>query len=43
LDEFYRIALRKKIRRMIDELQADLDAWLVDYNIVRERPRDDVP
>ena len=35
LDEFYRIAFRKKIYRMIDELQADLDAWLVDYNVVR--------
>ena len=35
LDEFYRIAFRKKIYRMIDELQADLDAWLVDYNKVR--------
>jgi hypothetical protein len=27
LDEFYRIAFRKKIYRSIDELQADLDAW----------------
>ena len=32
LDEFYRIAFRKKIYRTIDELQADLDAWLVEYN-----------
>src|SRR5204863_2466251 len=32
LDEFYRVAFRKKIYRTIDELQADLDAWLVDYN-----------
>jgi transposase InsO family protein len=32
LDEFYRIAFRKKIYRSIDELQADLDAWLVEYN-----------
>ena len=31
LDEFYRIAFRKKIYRDIDELQADLDAWLVEY------------
>jgi len=31
LDEFYRIAFRKKIYRTIAELQADLDAWLVDY------------
>src|SRR6202162_5328150 len=32
LDEFYRVAFRKKIYRSIDELQADLDAWLADYN-----------
>ena len=32
LDEFYRVAFRKKIYRAIEELQADLDAWLVDYN-----------
>ena len=32
LDEFYHVAFRKKIYRTIDELQADLDAWLVDYN-----------
>src|SRR5215203_3366850 len=32
LDEFYRVAFRKKIYRTIDELQADLDAWLVEYN-----------
>jgi hypothetical protein len=36
LDEFYRIALRKRIYRAIDELQADLDAWLLEYN--RRRP-----
>src|SRR6202023_1003859 len=36
LDEFYRIAFRKKIYRTIDELQADLDAWLVEYN--EQRP-----
>jgi Integrase core domain len=35
LDEFYRIAFRKKIYRSIDELQADLDAWLVEYNHLR--------
>ena len=29
-DEFYRAAFRKKIYRTIDELQADLDAWLVE-------------
>ena len=35
LDEFYRIAFRKKIYHTIDELQADLDAWLVEYNCRR--------
>ena len=35
LDQFYRIAFRKKIYRTLDELQADLDAWLVDSNEVR--------
>ena len=32
LDEFYRVAFRKKIYRAIEELQDDLDAWLLDYN-----------
>ena len=32
LDEFYRVAFRKKLYRRIAELQADLDAWLVEYN-----------
>jgi transposase InsO family protein len=32
LDEFYRVAFRKKLYRTIGELQADLDAWIVDYN-----------
>jgi transposase InsO family protein len=36
LDEFYRINFRKKIYRTIQELQADLDAYLDQYN--RERP-----
>jgi transposase InsO family protein len=35
LDEFYRIAFRKRIYATIDELQADLDAWLAEYNEVR--------
>ena len=30
LDEFYRVAFRKKIYRTIEELQTDLDAWVVD-------------
>src|SRR6478736_2646599 len=36
LDEFYRVAFRKKIYQTIDELQADLDAWVVEYN--QQRP-----
>ena len=35
LDEFYRIAFRKKVYATLDELQADLDAWLAEYNAVR--------
>jgi transposase InsO family protein len=31
LDEFYRVAFRKKIYRTIDELQTDLDAWITEY------------
>jgi len=36
LHEFYQIAFRKKIYKTIDELQADLDAWLIHFN--QERP-----
>ena len=36
LEEFYQIAFRKKIYRSIDELQRDLDQWLVKYN--QQRP-----
>jgi transposase InsO family protein len=32
LDEFYRVAFRKKLYTSIDELQADADAWISDYN-----------
>jgi len=32
LDEFYRVAFRKKIYTVIDELQSDLDAWIAEYN-----------
>ena len=35
LNEFYRIALRKKVYRSIDELQADLDVWIAEYNETR--------
>lgn len=31
-NEFYRVAFRKKIYRTLDELQADLDHWLQEYN-----------
>jgi transposase InsO family protein len=32
LDEFYRVAFRKKLYSSINELQEDLDLWLDDYN-----------
>ena len=32
LDEFYRVAFRKRIYETIGELQADLDAWMEEYN-----------
>ena len=35
LDEFYRVAFRKKIYATIEDLQADLDAWMAEYNEVR--------
>jgi transposase InsO family protein len=36
LNEFYRVAFRKKIYPTLDELQTDLDAWLKLYN--EDRP-----
>jgi hypothetical protein len=36
LDEFYRVAFRKKIYGSISELQSDLDDWVKNYN--EERP-----
>ena len=36
LNEFYRVAFRKKVYRSIDELQADLDLWIREYN--EQRP-----
>ena len=36
LNEFYRVAFRKKIYRTLEELQADLDAWIQEYN--EQRP-----
>ena len=35
LDEFYRIAFRKKIYATIEDLQADLDLWMREFNEVR--------
>lgn len=32
LNEFYQIAFRKKIFKSIEELQADLDIWMQEYN-----------
>jgi hypothetical protein len=29
---FYRVAFRKKVYRSIEELQADLDEWMQQYN-----------
>jgi hypothetical protein len=35
LNDFYRVAFRKKLYQTLEELQADLDAWLREYNEVR--------
>jgi transposase InsO family protein len=35
LQEFYQVALRRKLYRSTAELQADLDAWMRDYNTIR--------
>ena len=35
LDEFYKVAFRRKLYHSLEELQADLDAWIGNYN--RER------
>jgi transposase InsO family protein len=32
LEEFYRVAFRRKIYNNLDELQADLDTWLKQHN-----------
>ena len=31
-EEFYAVTFRKKIYNTLDELQADLDLWLEEYN-----------
>ncbi len=36
LDEFYRIAFRKRLYASTGDLQADLDLWIKTYN--EERP-----
>ena len=36
LDEFYRVAFRKKIYIDLEEIQRDLDTWMDEYN--KERP-----
>lgn len=35
LNEFYRVAFRKKVYRSLAELQADLDSWIAGYNEAR--------
>ena len=35
LDEFYRIAFRKRLYGTIEELQGDLDEWIERYNVER--------
>jgi transposase InsO family protein len=35
LNEFYRVAFRRKIYRDLEELQTDLDQWLKNYNEAR--------
>lgn len=34
-DEFYAIAFRKKLYENIEQMQKDLDEWLIDYNCAR--------
>jgi transposase InsO family protein len=36
LDEFYRVAFRKRVYASVADLQADLDAWIRSYNEERE-------
>jgi transposase InsO family protein len=35
LNEFSRVAFRKKIYRTVAELQTDLDSWIAEYNAQR--------
>jgi transposase InsO family protein len=34
-DEFYKVVFRRKIYRGLEELQGDLDEWLLRYNVER--------
>jgi hypothetical protein len=36
LNEFYRVAFRKKVYRSVDELRTDLYLWVREYN--EQRP-----
>jgi len=38
LDEFYRVAFRKRVYETIARLQQDLDVWMAEYNDVRHPP-----
>jgi hypothetical protein len=38
LDEFYRIAFRKRLFASIEDLQDDLDLWVKSYNETASRP-----
>lgn len=35
LNEFYQVAFRRKVYSSLDELQTDLDQWLLEYNTER--------
>jgi hypothetical protein len=35
LNEFYQVAFRRKVYSNFDELQTDLDLWLLEYNAER--------
>ena len=37
LNEFYRVALRRKIYSSIEQIHTDLDGWIKEYNEVRPR------
>ena len=39
LNEFYRVAFRKKVYRSLDELQIDLNSWIAEYNEARPQSR----